>query len=557
MRQRSIQGRVVLLLLVLALTTVLGALSTFLVLADQADASLVIDVAGRQRMLSQRMTKEALLLDQADGGAVEQRRQSLSATVALFDRSLEALRDGGPTMGTSGEEVVLPASTGAAREAFGEVTRIWQPVHEALREIIREAVTPGGAAFDRSLEVVVDRNVELLTASNRAVIALGGQADRGIAVLQVLQLSFAALAILLAVAAVFLIRRWLLAPLRSTVDLTLRMADGYLDRDIDSNGQGEMGEMKRAMQRFSGTLREVVESLSSISDSVASGSRELSDGAEQMSEGANSQASNTEEVSASMEQMDTSIQQNADNAHETERIAREAAGNARQSAEAVEQTVDAMREIAEKITIVDEIARNTNLLALNAAIEAARAGEHGKGFSVVASEVRKLAERSQAAAGDISDLSTRSVDIADAAGGLLRTLVPNIERTAELIQEISAASAEQRSGSQQVSRAIVQLEQVGQQNASQAEEMSSMAEELSGQADQMQSAIAFFKLGTDEYTPARRSLVSPGEQSMGLATEGNGNGHMLEPEPATAIRLRGREVPAGSYSAGDAEFEEY
>jgi methyl-accepting chemotaxis protein len=511
------------MLLVLALTTVFGAVSTLVVLRDQADASLVVDVAGRQRMLSQRMTKEALLLTNAGPGSDAQdraaRRERLASTAALFDRSLAALRDGGETLGTSGADVTLPGAGGAALEAFQQVTRVWEPFHEAVNTLTGEDLEPESEEFSEALSVLVAGNLDLLSSSNNAVVALGAQADQGIRVLQVLQVSFAALALLFAVLSVLLIRRWLLTPLRATAQVTFKMAEGFIDQEVEKRAQGEMGEMNRAMQTFSARLREIVATLSSIADGVAEGSRELSNGAEQLSEGANSQASSTEEVSASMEQMDSSIQQNADNAKETEQIAAKASEDAQKSAEAVRQTVDAMRNIADKITIIDEIARNTNLLALNAAIEAARAGEHGKGFAVVASEVRKLAERSQTAAGEISELSTSSVDVADGAGRLLEELVPNIRRTAELVQEISAASVEQRSGSRQVTNSITELEQVGVRNASQAEEMSSMAEELAGQADQLQQTIAFFQVGDG------RGGARGGGHGNGHGGGAYGNGH--------------------------------
>jgi methyl-accepting chemotaxis protein len=260
-----------------------------------------------------------------------------------------------------------------------------------------------------------------------------------------------------------------------------------------------------------------------------------------------------------MEEMDSNIQQNADNAQETEKIAQKAANDAEQGGQAVKQTVEAMRNIAEKITIIEEIARNTNLLALNAAIEAARAGEHGKGFAVVASEVRKLAERSQKAAGEISELSTSSVDVAEEAGTLLEALVPDIQRTAELVQEISAASGEQRSGSQQVNKALAQLDQVVQQNASQAEEMSSMAEELAGQADSLQDTMSYFKVNTDE----RRLLSAPQHAAVkaGPATQAAGTqAGATQTSSAAAGAKTGITLPAGAGNGTDAEdegFEEF
>jgi methyl-accepting chemotaxis protein len=241
-------------------------------------------------------------------------------------------------------------------------------------------------------------------------------------------------------------------------------------------------------------LRSVVGDVKTAADNVAAGSQELSSSSAGMSQGASEQAGSVEVVSASMGQMVSSIRQNADNAQQTERIARKAAEDALEGGRAVVATVGAMKQIAGRITIIEEIARQTNLLALNAAIEAARAGEHGRGFAVVAAEVRKLAERSQAAAGEISKLSSTSVQVAEQAGGMLAKLVPDIQRTAELVQEINGSSREQNEGATQVNNAVQQFDQVVQQNSSAAEEMSSTAEELSSQAEHLRAIMGFFKV---------------------------------------------------------------
>ena len=252
------------------------------------------------------------------------------------------------------------------------------------------------------------------------------------------------------------------------------------------------------MQAFIAMVRQltsVVSEVQGAADNVAAGSLELSSGAEAVSHGASQQAAAAEEASSSMEQMTANIRQNADNARQTEKIAVKSAHDAKAGGAAVAETVAAMREIAGRISIIEEIARQTNMLALNAAIEAARAGEHGKGFAVVASEVRKLAERSQQAAREISQLSNSSVEVAERAGAMLNRMLPDIQKTAELVQEINASSREQDSGAGQINKAIQQLDQVIQQNASAAEEMASTAEELSSQAEQLQESVAFFKIG--------------------------------------------------------------
>ena len=253
-------------------------------------------------------------------------------------------------------------------------------------------------------------------------------------------------------------------------------------------------ELMRSLSSMVAKLSEVVNNVKNASDNVAAGSQQMSSGSEELSQGASAQAAAAEEASSAMEEMSSNIRQNADNAMQTEKIAVKSAADAQEGGKAVAQTVHAMKEIAGKISIIEEIARQTNLLALNAAIEAARAGEHGKGFAVVASEVRKLAERSQKAAAEISQLSSSSVEVAVKAGDMLTRMLPDIQRTAELVQEISASSREQDSGAEQINKAIQQLDLVIQQNASAAEEMSSTAEELASQSEQLQETIGFFQI---------------------------------------------------------------
>ncbi|MBN2010800.1 HAMP domain-containing protein [candidate division KSB1 bacterium] len=261
--------------------------------------------------------------------------------------------------------------------------------------------------------------------------------------------------------------------------------------------------LMQALTKMIDGLTEIVANIQRVTSEVTDGSRSINTSAEQISHGATEQAGAAEEASSSMEQMAANISQNADNAQQTEKISIQAAEDAKKSGEAVSKAVIAMNDIAEKISIIEEIARQTNMLALNAAIEAARAGEQGKGFAVVAAEVRKLAERSQNAAGEINSLASNTVEVAEQAGNMLKKLVPDIQKTAELVQEISAASAEQQSGAQQVNAAIQQLDQVIQQNASASEQMASMSEELSQQASDLQTTIEFFKIKHEQISLSR------------------------------------------------------
>jgi methyl-accepting chemotaxis protein len=310
---------------------------------------------------------------------------------------------------------------------------------------------------------------------------------------------------LIAVMLGFFISSIISNPLRTGVAFAQAVAAGDLTQKIDLNQKDEIGQLASALNEMVSKLGSIVGEVMAAADNVASGSQELSATAQQMSQGATEQAASAEEISSSMEEMASSIRQNTDNAMQTEKISIKSSVDAKDGGKAVVETVSAMKEIATKISIIEEIARQTNLLALNAAIEAARAGEHGKGFAVVASEVRKLAERSQSAAGEISSLSTRSVAIAEQAGDMLTKMVPDIQKTAELVQEITASSKEQDTGAEQINKAIQQLDQVIQQNASASEEMASTSEELSSQAEQLQHSISFFDIGN----AGRRAASAP------------------------------------------------
>ena len=302
--------------------------------------------------------------------------------------------------------------------------------------------------------------------------------------------------------------------LRATAEVADAIARG--DLSVEPKPLSDKDMLGLALKEMTQKLRTVVSEALGAAGNVSSGSEELSSACQQLSAGANDQAASAEEVSSSMEEMAANIKQNADNAAQTEKIARQSSADAQASGDAVSRAVQAMQVIAEKVAFVQEIARQTDLLALNAAVEAARAGEHGKGFAVVASEVRKLAERSQTAAAEIGALSTQTMTIASEAGSMLSRLVPDIKKTAELVEEISAACREQDIGANQVNQAIQQLDKVIQQNAGAAEEMSATSEALSGQAETLQTSIAFFRIGGAR-TQAAQADASKGASQRPVA----------------------------------------
>jgi methyl-accepting chemotaxis protein len=472
--------------------------STFAILMmDTVAADLGEKSRLEAELLDVRLRTTALLNDYSKTATPRQREalESLTAARSAYNSSLDAARS------MSGQ--------GRDKEALNYIDTQVKPFYKRYLEAANMMVTSSKTGADGASKVIVETD-----ASAQQGIVMG-------LVLSVVFGTFVA----------WFVVRSITHPLALAVGVVESVAQGDLTRVPEAGSNDELGRMLKSMGTMVHNLSKTVGEISGAAANVASGSEEMSSTAQQLSQGASEQASSAEESTSSMEQMSASIQQNADNAKQTDKIASKAAEDAQASGEAVAKTVQAMKDIASKISIIDEISRKTDLLALNAAVEAARAGEHGKGFAVVASEVRKLAERSQMAAGEISRLTADGVQLADGAGRLLSKLVPDIHKTAELVREIAAASAEQSTGTAQVSKAMQQLDQVIQQNASAAEQMSTGSDELSSQAEVLQSSIAFFKVDGAQTVQRPRAMQ---------AIRSRTSAHHAESRHESAVpRLRG------------------
>ncbi|HEX9398728.1 MAG TPA: methyl-accepting chemotaxis protein [Anaeromyxobacter sp.] len=301
-----------------------------------------------------------------------------------------------------------------------------------------------------------------------------------------------------------LVIRSITRPVLDVVETARRIAGGDLSEAVAVAGRDEVAQLQTAMQAMTEQLAEIIGQVRSGAIALGTASGQVAATAQALSSGTGEQAASVEETTSSLEEMSTSITQNAQNGRQTEQMALKGAIDAEESGRAVAETVEAMRSIVEQIAIIEEMAYQTNLLALNAAIEAARAGEHGRGFAVVASEVRKLAERAQKAAKEIGTLAGSSTKVAERSGKLLTSLVPAIRKTAELVQEVAAASQEQGSGVSQINKAMGQVEQITQRNASAAEELASTAQELASQAESLQGVMGYFRIKEAHDMPLHR-----------------------------------------------------
>ena len=328
-----------------------------------------------------------------------------------------------------------------------------------------------------------------------------------------------------------MVTRSITRPILDVVRTAEKIAQGDLRETVEVQSRDETGQLQAAFKEMAARLAQTIGEVRSTAVALAAGAGQVSSSSQSLSQGTSEQAASVEETTSSLEEMTASISQNGENTRQMEQMALKGARDSDESGAAVRETVEAMQKIADRITIIEEIAYQTNLLALNAAIEAARAGEHGKGFAVVATEVRKLAERSQTAAKEIGGLAGSSVQVAERSGTLLEQLVPSIRKTADLVQEVAAASKEQAAGVDQINRAMSQVDQVTQRNASAAEELASTAEEMASQAEALQQLMGFFKLSSfDDHALRRPAAPAPRPQPPQPAPRAHANGAGPKPD---------------------------
>ena len=462
--------------------------------SDEA-TTYVINLAGKQRMLIERLAKEIRALGTTSGSP-----QVVNETAALFDATANGLIAGDAVLRLS------PVQDRATGQQLGKVRTQWETYQTHVDRILEIA-----PALESAVAYVTANNVPLLQASDQSVSLLEAVSRAKVDRLRQFQMGLFVAGLLLFAAALWMLRALVVGPLLKVTGLLDAIGKGDLTARLDSRlTQDEIGDMGRSCNALAIKLAEIMSEVRSGADGVAVGSQQLSTSADGLSQGASEQAASVEETSASLEEMSASIVKNSENSKEMESMAVKGSKEAKQSGEAVKETVEAMTSIAAKISIIEEIAYQTNLLALNAAIEAARAGEHGKGFAVVATEVRKLAERSQTAAKEIGGLAGSSVDVAGRAGQLLNELVPSIAKTADMVQEVAAASSEQTSGVEQIDQSMSQLDQATQRNASASEEVASTAEEMASQAESLLELIAFFRIDDrGNGSHKRRSVQKP------------------------------------------------
>ncbi len=406
-------------------------------------------------------------------------------------------------------------------DVFRKQLKIQQEIDQT--DSLKTSLTGYLAAFEKYVTVkTTSQDSSIINSTNNLMVENAREFHEGIkkmedAFLQkkaqsisranLLILLFVIFSVLFSVIVAITITRSITTGIKKGVEFSVKVANGDLSASIELDRADEIGVLAKSLTKMSNKLNELVQQIIDGANNLSSASYEISSGAQQLSQGASEQASSIEQVSSSIEEMAANIQQNSENAAITEKIATSSNEGIIEGYNTTKTMVESMQKTAEKIIIINDIAFQTNILALNAAVEAARAGEHGRGFAVVSTEVRKLAERSKIAANEINELTTEGVVVAGKAGKKLKEIVPEMEKTVQLVKEITASSMEQNAGAEQINLAIQQLNQVTQQNAAASEELATASEQLAGQAEQLKGMVAFFKTTSSNFKESKKQYI--------------------------------------------------
>jgi methyl-accepting chemotaxis protein len=504
-----------------------------------------VDAAQNAILEASKSSRAAMMVDKLHEGLKADVLEILTASVVAdtqwlvnatdnFPRDIKSIRE---QMAAIDEANHSPAVRQALASAKPRVDAYLASA-ESIRQLILRDNTEGIkqlTEFNRSFdEVSIElQNLGALIQKEAEQTASGGREAILAARRMILLAAIAGVVLLMAIS--LMLARGVSRGLASAVAAADRLTNGDITTHVEVTSNDEIGVLQMGMGKMIEQLARIISEVRAGATALSSASSQISGSAQALAQGTSEQAASVEETTSSLQQMSASIEQNAENTRQMEQMAVKGARDADESGKAVRDTVEAMNSIAQKISIIEDIAYQTNLLALNAAIEAARAGEHGRGFAVVATEVRKLAERSQAAAKEIASMAGSSVKVAERSGQLLIDLVPAIRKTADLVQEVAAASREQSSGVAQINQALGQVDQVTQRNASSAEELSSTAEEMASQAEALTQLMSFFKLADGDAlpqapkhrptpAPPRRAVIvhAPLHDMPGQASGGNG-----------------------------------